>query len=91
LLSVPGLSADGDTDIVAILPVTAPLLAPASVEGSGPPAGGIPFPGYENMDGAVMASYYRSVTDLLNATPVDQFQPSLPSLDALIGSLEVSK
>lgn len=86
-----GLSADGDTYIVAILPVTAPLLAPESAEGSAPPAGGIPFPGYENMDEAVMATYYRSVTDLLNATPVDQFQPSLASLDALIGSLEVTE
>jgi hypothetical protein len=85
-----GLTDDGATYIVAILPVTAPLLAPDSEQSSIPPSGGVPFPGYEAMDEALLTGYYQSVTDLLNGTSPDQFQPTLTSLDALIRSLEVS-
>jgi hypothetical protein len=85
-----GLTDDGSMYIVAILPVTAPLLATDAGPASLPPAGGVPFPGYETIDEALLEIYYRSATDLLNGTAPDLFQPSLSSLDALIQSLEVS-
>jgi hypothetical protein len=85
-----GLTDDGRSYIVATLPVTAPFLAADSNPASIPPAGGVPFPGYEATDESLFVNYYRSVTDRLNATSPDEFQPTLTSLDALIQSLEVS-
>jgi len=85
-----GLSSDGRAYIVAILPVTAPLLAAESGPSAVPPAGGVPFPGSEATDESLFVNYYRSVTDMLNAASPDTFQPTLTSLDALIESIEVS-
>jgi hypothetical protein len=85
-----GLSSDEQTYIVAVLPVTAPLLAAAADPSSVPPAGGIVFPGFDNPNTELIAAYYESVTKLLNATPQEQFMPSLAALDALVQSLEVS-
>jgi len=85
-----GLTDDGRSYIVATLPVTAPFLATDSNPASIPPAGGVPFPGYEATDENLFVNYYRSVTDRLNATSVDEFQPTITSLDALMKSLEIS-
>jgi hypothetical protein len=86
-----GLTASGEHYVVAILPINAAFLAAASDPASPLPAGGISFPAYDSTDESQFRAYYQSVTNLLNATPADQFQPSLASLDALIGSLEVTE
>lgn len=86
-----GLTEFGEYYVVAILPINAAFLAADSDPASPLPVGGIPFPGYEVVDQSQFDSYYGSITDLLNRTPPDQFTPSLAALDALIGSLEVTK
>jgi hypothetical protein len=86
-----GLTGFGESYVVAILPINSAFLAADSDPASPLPAGGIQFPGYDVTDESQFQGYYQSVTDLLNATPADQFQPSLTSLDALIRSLEVAK
>jgi hypothetical protein len=86
-----GLTGLGQYYVVAILPINAAFLAADSDPASPLPADGIPFPGYAVTDESQFEGYYQSVTDLLNATPADQYQPSLASLDALIQSLEVTK
>lgn len=85
-----GLTADGKKYIVAILPVSAPLLQADSAQSSVPPAGGITFPDYSNPDPANFENYYSAVSNLLNSTAAMDFGPSLTSLDALIGSLSVT-
>jgi hypothetical protein len=86
-----GLTSDGKTYIVAILPVTAPLLAASSDPASVLPVGGIPFPGYESPDPKAFEGYYGAVTNLLNNTAAADFAPTLTSLDAMIGSVYVSQ
>ncbi|MFZ5818806.1 MAG: hypothetical protein ACOYYJ_02805 [Chloroflexota bacterium] len=81
-----GLTNDGQTYIIVILPASAPFLA-ANWDAPAP-ADGIPFPGYEdpNVD---FEAYYQQVTARLEATPPDTFSPSLTMLDALVGSLNI--
>ncbi len=79
-----GLTNDGQTYVIVILPVSAPFLA-ASWD-SPPPADGIPFPGYEDPN-ANFAAYYQHITDSLDVASPETFTPSLNLLDALIGSL----
>lgn len=86
-----GLTRDGKFYVVAILPINASFLAPESDPASPVPPGGVPFPGSGVTDPAVFESYYQGITDKLNTTSPDAFQPNLTSLDALIGSLEVSQ
>jgi hypothetical protein len=86
-----GLTENGESYVVAILPINADFLAADSDPASPLPAGGIPFPGYDITDESQFLAYYQSVTDLLNAAPADQLEPSLASLDALIQSLEVTR
>jgi hypothetical protein len=85
-----GLTSDGKKYIVAILPVTAPLLQADSAQASVPPAGGVTFPDFAAPDPAVFQIYYDAVSSLLSSTPAGDFTPSLTSLDALIGSLSVT-
>lgn len=82
-----GLTNDGQTYVIVILPASAPFLA-ENWEASAP-AGGIPFPGYEdpNVD---FEAYYQQVTARLDAAPPDTFSPSLTILDALVGSLDIA-
>jgi hypothetical protein len=80
-----GLTTDGKYYIIAILPVTAPVLAEDEKPESSVPAGGIPIPpntGPTNV-------YYFSVTEKLNSLAPDSFTPPLNSLDALIQSILV--
>jgi len=81
-----GLTNDGQTYIIAILPESAPFLA-ANSQATTPPDG-IPFPGYEDPN-ADFEAYYRQVIDRLNSTPAEAFAPSLSALDALIKSLRI--
>ncbi len=89
-----GLTSDGKYYIIAVLPVQAPFLDPGTNmnhPNADLPAGGIPFPGNENMGNQqVYDTYFGAVTDKLNSTPDDQFNPSLGNLDALVQSFKVS-
>lgn len=84
-----GFSNDGETYIIAILPITVPILAETSDPGAVIPAGGIALPDINDPD-ADWQGYYASVTDLLNAAPPEAFTPALNQLDALIQSMFVA-
>jgi hypothetical protein len=85
-----GVSGDGVYYIVAIFPLTSPMLAETS-DGEAPlPAGGIPYPYFADPN-ANMAAYYIAVTDLLNVTPADTFFPAIFQLDALIQSMQIAQ
>lgn len=84
-----GLTSDGAYYIIAILPVTSPVLAETSDPGAVLPQSGIPFPDL-NDPNADFQGYYQDVTDLLNTTPWEAFAPMLSQLDALIQSIRIS-
>jgi hypothetical protein len=81
-----GLTSDGKYYIIAILPITAPILAETDKPDAVVPAGGVPIPA----DSGPNEAYYTEVTDKLNVLAADDFQPALPVLDALIQSLIVT-
>jgi hypothetical protein len=85
-----GLTSDGKSYIVTTLPVNAAFLAGESDPAASIPADGIPFPGIDVTNPSAFSSYYQAVTDRLSTTAPDAFRPALASLDALIGSLQVS-
>jgi hypothetical protein len=84
-----GFSDDGESYIVAILPVTVPVLAESSDPGAVLPTGGVPYPDITNADAGVQ-DYYASITKLLDATIPDAFTPTLNRLDALIQSMLIA-
>jgi len=84
-----GFNNDGEYYIIAILPITVPVLAETNDPGAAIPAGGIAFPDINNPN-ADYQGYYASITDLLNATSPDAFTPSLSQLDALIQSMQAA-
>lgn len=84
-----GFTDDGEYYIVAIFPITAPVLVETSDPGAAVPAGGIAYPDI-NDPNADFQSYYASIADLLNAAPPDAFTPSISQLDALIQSMWVA-
>jgi hypothetical protein len=81
-----GLSSDGNYYVIAILPITAPLLAEDEKPDAPVPEGGVPIPT------AVGPSevYYFSVTEKLNSLSPDSYTPSLSTLDTLIQSITVT-
>ncbi|MGA7193333.1 MAG: hypothetical protein WBW94_06845 [Anaerolineales bacterium] len=83
-----GLSSDGSTYIIAVLPLQSPILANDPDPNAPVPAAGIPYPGL-GTDTAHF-DYFKSVTDQLEAQSEDSFDPSLNLLDALIASIEIS-
>jgi hypothetical protein len=86
-----GLTRDGKYFLVVVLPIEAPFL-PTGNDPSAPlPAGGIPFPDYNNTDATVFDNYYKAVTDKMNATDANSFQPSINTLDALVESINISQ
>jgi hypothetical protein len=84
-----GVTRDGHYYIVAILPITAPVLAETSDAGAPLPPGGVPYP-YLADPSANMQAYYDSVIDVLNATPSESFFPTISQLDSLIQSMRIS-
>ncbi|MBK7316146.1 hypothetical protein [Candidatus Villigracilis affinis] len=84
-----GFTNDGEYYIIAILPITAPVLAETSDAGEVIPAGGITYPDI-NDSNADFQGYYASITDLLSATSPEAFTPSISQLDALIQSMQVA-
>jgi hypothetical protein len=84
-----GFTDDGEYYIIAIFPITVPVLAETSDAGAVVPAVGIAYPDI-NDPNAEFQGYYASVTDLLNAASPDAFTPSISQLDALIQSMWVA-
>jgi len=72
--------------IIAILPITAPVLQEDETPQALLPAEGVPFPA----DGFADESYYFSVTEKLNSLPTDSYTPALNTLDSLIESILVT-
>ena len=81
-----GLSRDGEYYILAVLPITVPVLAESSDPAAALPVGGIPYSYYVDQD-ADMEDYYTAITNLLDAAQAEAFTPSITQLDALIQSL----
>ena len=79
-----GFSNDGEYYIIAILPITMPMLAETSDGGAPLPAGGIPYSYFADGGNFDAESYYAAVTDLLNGTAPDALSPTINQLDALI-------
>jgi hypothetical protein len=84
-----GLSRNGAYYIIAIFPITAPVLAESSDPGAILPPGGVAFPDINNSNPDVQG-YYASVTNLLNTTSPDAFTPTINQLDALIQSMLIA-
>ncbi len=84
-----GLTSDGKYYIIAILPVTAPMLAPDEKPDAPVPADGVPFPGYDNPN-ADFTAYYNAISEKLNTADINSFTPTLAQLDALIQSITVT-
>ena len=80
-----GLTSDGAYYVIAILPITAPVLAEDEKPEASVPEGGVPIP----TDIGPNEVYYFSVTEKLNSLAPDDFTPSLNMMDALIHSVRV--
>src|SRR5215211_2686005 len=81
-----GMSSDGKAYIVAILPITAPILPKDEEPEATVPEGGVPIP----TDVGPTEVYYLSVTEKLNSLAPDAYIPSLNTLDTLIQSMTVT-
>jgi hypothetical protein len=81
-----GLTSDEQYYVIAILPVTAPVLPADEKAEAAVPEGGVPLP----IDIGPNDVYYISVTGKLNSLAPDAYLPSLNALDGLIESLLVT-
>jgi hypothetical protein len=84
-----GVTSDGEHYLVAIFPLTSPVLAETADAGAPLPTGGIPYP-HMTDSSANMDAYYIAITDLLNAQRPERFTPTLGELDQLIQSIQVA-
>ena len=85
-----GVTRDGAYYIVAILPITAPVLAETGDAGAVLPVGGVPYPYYADPN-ADLQAYYTAVTALLNSTSPEAFTPTINQLDLLIQSIQIGQ
>jgi hypothetical protein len=85
-----GVTRDGNYYIVAILPISNPMLAATSDAGAPLPSGGVPYPFMADPN-ADMQLYYQSVVEVLNATPSKDFTPMIEQLDQLIQSIQIGQ
>lgn len=84
-----GLTSDGAYYIIAILPITVPVIAETSDGGAVLPPGGIPYPYFADPN-ADMEAYYVAVTALLDGTSPEAFSPTINRLDQLIQSMRIT-
>jgi len=84
-----GFSSNGEQFIIAILPITVPVLAETGDPNAGVPAGGVPFPDINSSENDFQA-YYNAVAGLLEAESPSAFSPALGQLDLLIESLRIA-
>ena len=85
-----GLSNDGAYYIVAILPITLPLLAESADGGAVLPPGGIPYKYFAEGINFDAQGYYTEISDLLNHADPGSFTPTIGQLDALIQSMQIA-
>ncbi len=85
-----GLTSDGKYYVVAVLPINASFLPATGDPSAAIPPGGVPVPANIGT-GMEMQNYYQAVTDKLNGTTADAFQPTLTILDSLMESLQVAQ
>lgn len=85
-----GFTNDGEYYIVAIFPITAPVLAETADAGSPLPSGGILYPFFADPNAETLQKYYGDVANLLSATPNEAFTPAIGQLDVLIQSMFVA-
>jgi hypothetical protein len=83
-----GLTSDGKFYIVAILPVNLLFLPVDNNPDSPVPSGGIAFP-KDNASGPDFENYFKQVTDQINATAPEKFNPTLNTLDSLLQSISI--
>jgi hypothetical protein len=84
-----GVTRDGAYYIIAIFPISAPVLAETSDAAAALPPGGIAYPDITDPN-TDWQGYYTAVTDLLNATSPDALTPSINQLDLLIQSMQIA-
>lgn len=84
-----GLTSDGAYYIIAILPVSAPLLAETNDPAAAVPPGGVFYPDPTDVD-VDWEGYYNAVTALLENTAQEAFAPTLDQLDLLIESILIT-
>jgi hypothetical protein len=84
-----GVSNDGAYYIIAIMPITVPVLPETNDAGAVLPDGGVPYPFLADPN-ADMQKYYAAVSDLLNGEPPDAFTPAINTLDMLIQSMQIN-
>ena len=75
--------------IIAIFPITAPVLAETDDPGAAIPPGGIEYRDMSDPN-ADFPGYYPSITDLLNATSNEDFSPSINQLNFLNQSMQIT-
>ena len=81
-----GLTNDNKYYVIAILPVTTPILAEDEKPDASVPRDGVPIPTAVGPNDV----YYISVTEKLNSLAPDSYTPSLNDLDTLIQSILVT-
>jgi hypothetical protein len=81
-----GLTSNNKYYVIAILPITAPILPEDEKPEAVIPEGGVPIP----TDIGPGEVYYVSVMEKLNSLSPDSYTPSLNTLDALIQSILVT-
>jgi hypothetical protein len=85
-----GFTEDGEYYIIAILPITVPVLPESADAGSPLPQGGIEYPFFADPNPETLQKYYDDVANLLNETDPEAFTPSISQLDALIQSMRIA-
>jgi hypothetical protein len=81
-----GFTDDGNYYVVAVLPLTSPVLAESDDLDAPLPAGGIRFRDLASSD-PDLQGYFDAVAALLDAQSPESFSPALSQLDALIQSM----
>jgi hypothetical protein len=84
-----GLTDDGQSYVIAILPVTAPGLPEDGQPGGVVPQGGVPVPDFNDMNANWMG-YYGDARQMLQDLEPGAYTPNLDQLDAMIGSLTIA-
>jgi len=72
-----------------ILAISAPEPVETSDSGAAFPSGGVPYPDLNDLN-ADLQNCYKSVTAVLNATPPEDFNPTINQLYALIQSMRIA-
>jgi hypothetical protein len=81
-----GLTTDEEYFILAVLPITVPILAENEKPDAPVPTDGVPIP----TDVGPNDAYYASITEKLVSLDAESYTPSLSTLDALIQSILVN-